>query len=155
MKIADRAFGPFLALFGLLVIWGASRLPKVPGVRYGAEILPTIIGVTLLILGALVLIKGLKNRDPLFDISDWRGQPRENLAALWSVLGLLLGMLLFKPLGFPIFGTVFMAVMMALMGARWRMIVLVAPSFVFLLYFVFTGVLRVSLPAGPLEAFLL
>lgn len=154
MRIADRIIGPFLVLFGMLVFWGATQLPKVHGVRYGADLLPKFIGVTLLILGALILIKGLESKEVVLDVESWKGQPKESLAALWSVLGLVLSMILFKPLGFPICGAIFVAIMMALMGARWQLIVLIAPTFVLMLHLVFSGILRVSLPAGPLEAIL-
>lgn len=154
MKIADRLFGPVLAVFGLSVIWGASRLPSVPGTRFGADLLPTAIGCALTGFGALLLLSGLRRDEPLFDLGDWAGVPRARLAAIWALLGPLLGIFLFDPLGFVLFAMLFMAPMMVLMGARWRVVAVVTPGFVLLLYYVFSGPLRVALPAGPLEALL-
>ncbi len=154
MRIGDRLFGPLLAAFGLLVIWGASGLPKVPGVRFGADLLPMGIGIALVAFGLLILLAGLRGADPVLDFADWRGRGRDALAALWSLGGLLGGMALFEPLGFPLVGMAFMAVMMALMGARWQVIAVVCPVFILLLYLVFSGLLRVSLPAGPLGVIL-
>ncbi|MFW2545183.1 tripartite tricarboxylate transporter TctB family protein [Primorskyibacter sp. 2E107] len=154
MRIGDRLFGPLLALFGLLVIWGATRLPKVPGVRFGADLLPMGIGIALVGLGLLVLLSGLRRPGGLLNVDDWKGRGRDGLAAAWSLGGLLIGMVLFEPLGFPLFGMLFMAVMMALMGARWPVIAVVSPTFILLLYYVFSGLLRVSLPAGPLGVIL-
>lgn len=154
MRIGDRLIGPFLAAFGVLVIWGASKLPSVPGVRFGADLLPTAIGVALAVFGVIIGISGLRQRAQLIDVSDWHTRLRDGVAALWSLVGLVIGILAFEPLGFPLFGIGFMAVMMALMGARWPVIVTVAPVFVFVLYFVFSGILRVSLPVGPLGGLL-
>jgi putative tricarboxylic transport membrane protein len=154
MRIGDRLFGPLLAVFGLLVIWGANGLPKVPGVRFGADLLPMGIGIALVLFGVLILVAGLRVPAAFLDLDDWQGRGRDGFAALWAFVGLLLGIVLFEPLGFPLFGILFMTTMMALMGARWPVIVVVAPGFILLLYYVFSGLLRVALPAGPLEAIL-
>ncbi|QPM92351.1 tripartite tricarboxylate transporter TctB family protein [Pseudooceanicola algae] len=154
MRIADRLFGPLLAAFGLLVIWGARGLPKVPGVRFGADLLPMGVGIALVLFGTVILIGGLRVPAAFLDLDDWKGRGRDSLAALWAFAGLLLGIFLFEPLGFPLFGILFMAVLMALMGARWPVIAVVSPGFILLLYYVFSGLLRVSLPVGPLEGIL-
>ncbi|WP_116084054.1 tripartite tricarboxylate transporter TctB family protein [Tropicimonas sp. IMCC34011] len=154
MRIADRLFGPLLTAFGLAVLWGAAQLPRVPGVRFGGELMPTIYGIALIVFGGIIFLTGLREGGPAFDADEWRGRGRAGLAAAWSLAGLLLGMVLFEPLGFPLFGLLFVAVMMGLMGARPLTILIVAPVFVLTLYLTFSGVLRVSLPAGPLGAIL-
>ncbi|SDI82789.1 tripartite tricarboxylate transporter TctB family protein [Alloyangia pacifica] len=151
MRIGDRLFGPFLALLGMFVIWEAQKLPKIPGVRFGADLLPTGAGILLVVFGGLILLSGLRQPGQLLNVDDWKRRGRSGLAALWSLGGLLLGMVLFETLGFPLMGTLFMAVMMTLMGARLRVTIIVAPFFVLLLYYVFSGLLKVSLPAGMLD----
>lgn len=153
MRIGDRIFGPLLAVFGAGVIRESSRLPSIPGVRFGADLLPTAIGAVLIVLGGMILWSGLRAQVAVpAEGGSFRG--RSGLAALWSLGGLVLGLVLFEPLGFPLFAAGFMAVMMALMGARLRTIVLVAPVFVLALYYLFTAGLRVSLPAGLLAGLL-
>ncbi|WP_116600152.1 tripartite tricarboxylate transporter TctB family protein [Primorskyibacter marinus] len=153
MRIGDRIFGPLLAVFGAGVIWESTQLPSIPGVRFGADLLPIAIGAVLVVLGGMVLWSGLREQAAVpAEGGSYKG--RSGLAALWSLGGLLLGLMLFEPLGFPLFGIGFMAVMMALMGARLRTIVLVAPAFVLALHYLFTAGLRVSLPAGLLAGVL-
>ncbi|MBE3639268.1 tripartite tricarboxylate transporter TctB family protein [Mangrovicoccus algicola] len=155
MRIADRLLGPVLALFGLFVIWEAHKLPAVPGVRFGADLLPTGAGVLLVLFGGLILLSGLRQpQEALLHLDDWKARGLNGVAALWAFGGLLLGMVLFEPLGFPLTGILFMAGMMALMGARAAVIVTVAPIFVLLLHYVFSGLLKVSLPAGVLDGVL-
>ena len=171
MKIADRAVGPVLMLFGALVIWGALRLPQVPGVRFGADLLPMAAGAALVLFGVLILRSGLREgavpdakanpgaaaepkRSTALDLSDWAVPWRMRAAALWALGGLAAGTVLFRPLGFPLFALIFTVGLMALMGARWRIIAIIAPIFVLLLHLAFAGLMRVSLPAGPLEGIL-
>lgn len=158
MRIADRLSGSALAMFGLLVIWGSTRLPQVPGVRFGADLLPLGIGIALLAFGLIIALSSWRDGRALINLDDWRGKGRgtrrDRLAAIWSLGGIALGLVLFEPLGFPLYGMGFMAVMMALTGARWPVIALVCPGFILLLYYVFSGLLRVSLPAGPLAGIL-
>ncbi len=153
MRIGDRIFGPLLAVFGAGVIWESSRLPSIPGVRFGADLLPTAIGAALIVLGGMIMWSGLRAQAAVpAEVGSFRG--RSGLAALWSLGGLVLGLVLFEPLGFPLFGIGFMSVMMALMGARLRTTLLVASAFVLALYYLFTAGLRVSLPAGLLAGLL-
>ncbi|WP_323766589.1 tripartite tricarboxylate transporter TctB family protein [Marinovum sp.] len=158
MRIADRLSGSVLALFGLLVIWGSTRLPQVPGVRFGADLLPLGLGIALLGFGLIIALSSRRDGRVWINLEDWRGKDsdrrRDRLAAIWSLGGLALGLVLFEPLGFPLYGMGFMAVMMALMGARWPVIALICPGFILLLHYVFSGLLRVSLPAGPLAGIL-
>ncbi len=154
MKIADRIMGPLLALFGLCIIWRAHHLPSIPGARFGPDLLPTIIGITLILFGGILFAHSARETTPLINLSEWQVTTRNKLAAIWALGGLLAGTFLFEPLGFVLFGTLFMAGLMALMEARLPTIIVIAPLFTLALYLTFAGLLRVELPAGPLAGIL-
>ncbi|MTH80233.1 tripartite tricarboxylate transporter TctB family protein [Paracoccus aestuariivivens] len=150
MKLSDRIFGPGLVLLGAGVVLAALRIPDVPGVRFGADLMPAICGCGLALFGVFLTRAGLREAGPLASFDDWRVSPRNLLAALWVVLGLCAGLFLFESLGFPLFGMIFMAGLMVLMGARPLTVALVAPLFVLALHLAFTRIMFVDLPVGPL-----
>ena len=150
MKLSDRISGAAIALFGVLVIVGASQLPTIHGVRFGADLIPRLIGIALVGLGGIIAIAGFAAKDQatLIDWSEWDVPTRDKLAALWSLLGLVLGGLLFEFVGFPLLGIIYMSGLMALMGAKLKVIATIAPSTVLALYFGFSKGLLVPLPVG-------
>ncbi|MFD1881101.1 tripartite tricarboxylate transporter TctB family protein [Paracoccus pacificus] len=154
MQLSDRLLGPGLVIFGVVVIYAAARLPSVPGVRFGADLMPIICGGALILFGAAITKSGLREHGPLISVDEWDVPMRQRVAALWSVLGLVAGIYLFQPLGFPLFGMIFMAGLMYLMNARPLTILVVAPVFVIGLHLAFTRLMYVDLPAGPLQGIL-
>lgn len=156
MRISDRITGPALMLFGAMVIWGAFQLPTVPGVRFGADLMPTLIGVGLIVLGTSITIGSLTSgeKSKLIDLSEWDVPARNKLAAVWSLLGLVLGGLLFEQVGFPLLGVIYMAVLMTLMGTSKKATALVSIVVVGALYIGFSKGLLVPLPLGLLGGIL-
>lgn len=156
MKISDRITGPALSLFGVAVIVGASQLPTVPGVRFGADLMPMLIGIGFIGLGIAIGLGGFiaGGDQKLFDLSEWRVPWRKRAAAFWTLAGLLIGILLFQSVGFPLYAMIYMAVLMLLMGASWPMTAVISPVVVLILYFGFSRGLLVPLPAGVLGGIL-
>lgn len=52
----DRVTGCLVAALGVLVVWGASRLPAMPGQWLGPSAFPTLVGVGLVATGALIAL---------------------------------------------------------------------------------------------------
>lgn len=156
MKISDRVIGAALLLLGVMVIWGAYQLPKIPGVRFGADLVPNLIGFGFIVFGLSIGISGFFNQSEkrLLDLSDWNVSRTNKLAALWSFLGLVLGGLLFDVIGFPLFGIIYMAALMFLMKASLKTILFVSVFVVAILYFGFSKGLLVPLPVGLPGGFL-
>lgn len=156
MRLSERLTGPGLVLFGGTVIAASTQLPSVPGVRFGADLMPEIAGGALVLFGALLAWSAWSrpSSEPLVDAGEWNVSWRKRLTALWTVGGLVVATLLFQPLGFPLVALIFMVVLMALMGARPLTIAIVAPLFVLALFLGFSRVMMVELPVGPLGAFL-
>jgi putative tricarboxylic transport membrane protein len=154
MKLSDRLIGPALIVLGAGVAYAASGLPAVPGVRFGADLMPTICGAMLIIFGAVITRAGLRDAGPAVSIAEWRVPLSQRLAAIWAIGGLVAGGFLFEPLGFVLFGVVVLGGGVLLMGARGITVALVAPIFVIALHLLFTRVMFVDLPAGVLEGWL-
>nr|WP_321456168.1 tripartite tricarboxylate transporter TctB family protein [uncultured Cohaesibacter sp.] len=156
MRISDRVVGPVLLLFGVVVIWGALQLPTIPGVRFGADLMPSLIGFCLIGLGLSIAIGGFTSKDQikLLDVSEWSVPLRNKLAAIWSLGGLIIGGLFFEVIGFPLLGVIYMAVLMTLMGTRFRTTAAVSILVVAVLYIGFSKGLLVPLPAGLLGGIL-
>lgn len=154
MKLSDRLTGPSLIVAGAGIVYAASRLSDVPGVRFGADLMPTICGVMLILFGVVITRAGLRDAGPTVSIAEWRVPLPQLLSALWAIGGLIVGGLLFEALGFVVFGTVFMAGLMLLMGARGAVALIAGPVFVVALHLLFTRVMYVDLPAGVLEGLL-
>ncbi|PRX08575.1 UNVERIFIED_ORG: putative tricarboxylic transport membrane protein [Martelella mediterranea] len=156
MKISDRITGPALSLFGVAVIVGASQLPTVPGVRFGADLMPMLIGIGFVGLGVAIGLGGfiVGAGEKLFDLSEWRVPWRKKAAAFWTLAGLLVGILVFQSVGFPLYAMIYMVVLMLLMGASWPLTTVICPVVVLLLYFGFSKGLLVPLPTGILGGIL-
>lgn len=156
MRISDRVSGPAILFFGAAVIWGATKLPSVPGVRFGADLMPTLIGVGLICLGLSIFIGSLSVKEPvrILDLSEWDVPLRNKLAAIWSLAGLVIGGLLFEQVGFPLMGIIYMAVLMTLMGTKPKVTALVSILVVGALYIGFSKGLLVPLPIGLLGGLL-
>ncbi|WP_313292740.1 tripartite tricarboxylate transporter TctB family protein [Rhizobium rhizoryzae] len=156
MKLSERLIAPGLILFGGGVIFASAGLPQVPGVRFGADLMPSITGGALILFGGMLGWQAWSKpmTEPLLDISEWKVSTRKRVTAIWTICALLAGTLLFQSVGFPLIGLIFMAVLMVLMGARPLTIAIVAPLFVLALHLSFTRIMHVELPVGPLGAFL-
>ena len=156
MKISDRITGPALSLFGVAVIVGASQLPTVPGVRFGADLMPMLIGIGFIGLGIAIGLGGFiaGGGVKFFDLSEWQVPWRKKAAAFWTLAGLLIGILLFQSVGFPLYAIIYMAVLMLLMGASWATTAIISPVVVLVLYYGFSKGLLVPLPAGLLGGIL-
>ncbi|MGK9166061.1 tripartite tricarboxylate transporter TctB family protein [Inquilinus limosus] len=135
-----------LAVVAVVLFWDASQL-NVRGfaARFGPAIFPRLIGGMLLILAAWTAVDA------------WRGNPppreKDDLPPLaWIVGGLAAQMLLLTTAGFSIAtGLLFAATVRGFgRGPLWRTIP-IGIVFAFVVWFIFTMGLDLTLPAGPLE----
>ena len=56
MRLSDRVTGSFVATLGVLATYGGSRLPPVPGQDVGPSAFPMVIGVGLILCGAMIAL---------------------------------------------------------------------------------------------------
>ncbi len=152
MRFDDRITGLALWALSLFVIVQAWQIPAVPGTTFGPDLFPMLIGIGLGITGTIISVKGWchAGRGAFLDLSDWHGRTRGLVAAAWTIGGIAVAIAFFSEIGFPLFALGYALPMMFLMGARPLPAVIVALVTVGIAFFVFSRVMFVPLPVGPL-----
>ena len=134
-----------LAGLGAVLLWQAGALPDKGGYAgIGSDAAPRFLGYGLWVLALGHVIRALRIGGTAVFL--------EPVPVLWVVLGLGLQVMLLKPLGFAVASGLLFACTAAGFGRRklW----LTAPIGVVLalgIYGAFDQILRLKLPAGPLE----
>jgi len=152
MRFDDRIIGVAFAALSLAIIVFSRDIPSVPGTTFGPDVFPTLIGIAMFGMAARIFIGGLRRTEGgrWFDVSVWHGQTRGLAAAVWVTGGIIVGLVFFNQIGFPLFAFVYAFPLMLFMGARPVTAAVVSLVAVMLSYFVFSRLLYVPLPVGPL-----
>jgi putative tricarboxylic transport membrane protein len=168
----DRLAGALIALLGAWILWQAFAIPQGSGVgAVGPRVFPIIVALGILASGVAMLLSrqseapealpgevGGAAAEALDD--EAAGAPAEAAAeapADWATLGGIAALLAvylaaFVPLGFPIASALFLVAGARVLGSRAWLRDLVAGVLVSLAaYVVFTSLLGLELPGGPLE----
>lgn len=135
-----------LALFGAVILWDASRLADLGGYsQVGPATVPKVVGWALLGLAVWTVIASFKREFP--------ERPRLEAAPfLWVLGGLVAQLVLLFPAGFSIATGLLFA--MTARGFGHRNLALSIPVGIvlaFAVWAVFSQLLQLHLPAGPLE----
>ena len=72
MKLNDAIFGLLLLVLGIAVLVVVQGYPKIPGQQVGPSLFPGLIAVVLCVCGAILLVRGWRDRAH----REWR-RPRE------------------------------------------------------------------------------
>jgi putative tricarboxylic transport membrane protein len=157
--MSDRVTGAVLVALGGISAWSGSGLPAVPGQDVGPAAFPMVIGIGLMICGALIVL-GIGQS---FEVPE-EGAPaapggsrtaRSRLGGLRALVppGLMLFYVLAaEPLGFLPTAALIVLITALVLGARLKLAVplaLLAPVGVHLAFY---KLLRVPLPPGILPA---
>ncbi len=153
MRLADGLSGAAVLLGALLLLWAAAGLPDMPGQRFGPATFPTLIGLAMGAAGLVILWRGRAER-PLLDIGTLGRDRRGQAAVLWLLGGLASMPVLWQALGFPLLAAVHSGGLMLILEARPRTSIFWAAAVALLVHLVFTRLLLVPLPAGPLAPLL-
>ncbi len=157
MRLSDRTTGLVLVTVGALAAYGGSRLPPVPGQQVGPSAFPMVVGLGLVLCGALVAL-GVGSR---FEDAEPAGPrpPAEARPSLLSRLRVLVppALLLFyvlaaDRLGFLVTAAVIVLATAVTLGARLRLAIPLALLAPLAVHLVFAKLLRVALPPGFLPA---
>ena len=149
MRLADGLSGGVVVAGAALLLWTASGLPDMPGQRFGPATFPTLIGIAMAAAGLVVLWRGRAER-PLFSIGTLGHDRRVQVAVLWLLGGLVAMLVLWQPVGFPLLAAVYSGGLMLILGVRPLPAVFWACAVSVVVHLVFTRLLLVPLPAGPL-----
>lgn len=153
MKLNDAVFGLLLMALGAIVLVAIQGYPKIPGQPVGPALFPGIIAAALSAAGALLLVRGWRNRagQPWLVWDGWVNSPRHLLA-----LAVLLGSVVFyilasEKLGFLLTADVILTALFLVLRVPPVRAVVIAAIATLLIHFAFYKLLRVPLPWGVLQ----
>jgi len=153
MKVSDTIAGLLIVLFGMAVALYARTFPPMPGQPVGPALFPTVIGVGLVLFGAVLAVTGARRREgPLLEREGWTRKPRMVLHFVLTIGVLLFYSLVVDRLGFHVTAILFLSVLFVAFEVRRRWIAPVAIAVAALIHYGFYSLLRVPLPWGVLEA---
>jgi putative tricarboxylic transport membrane protein len=165
MQLSDRVTGLFLVALGSGAAYGGWLLPPVPGQQIGPNVFPMVVGIGLVLCGAMIalgvgrsfeeeveLVPEPEPTAPGSEAEEPAGRAgwAHGLLALVPPALLLFYVFAVDRLGFAITAAAMIFTTALALGARLRLAIplaILAPLFVHL---VFSKLLRVPLPAGLL-----
>lgn len=155
MRLDDRITGAAVALGGAAYMVEAFGLPTTAGQAYGAGFFPSILGVFFTLSGLALAARGLfGRRQP--PAAGTGGDAPLLLGALRfaSILGAIVVYYAFADrLGFALTSLLIMTALGLVFAARPLLVATVPFAATAVLSFVFSELLRVPLPVGPLDLF--
>jgi putative tricarboxylic transport membrane protein len=151
MKISDAVMGGLLLVLAAAIGVYVSGFPGMSGQRYGAALFPGMIAAGLATCGALLLVRGLREKTPSFEFAPWTRE-----VTLVANFALVCGSLLFyifasETLGFMVTGTLLLFVLFLKLGVRLSVSFVVAPIAALVIHLLFYKLLKVPLPWGILK----
>ncbi|WP_182086762.1 tripartite tricarboxylate transporter TctB family protein [Aureimonas sp. ME7] len=142
---AALAIGAGLGILGLLVLWDARAISGGAYERIGPGTFPTLIGLALVGLAVWTAIEAWRGRFPERDHDEFA-------PIVWIVGGLAAQLLLLTTAGFSIAtGLLFAATARAFGKRKLYVSIPVGILLSLAIWLMFTKVLNLALPAGPLE----
>ncbi len=152
MRPSDFTTGLLVMAGGLAVAGYAQTFPPMPGQRIGPSLFPTVIGLGLALVGAVLALSGPRRRGtPWIAIDAWARNPRALARVALVIIVLITYTVVVDPLGFFITGVLFLSVLLAAFGARRTWILPLAIGVTVAIHYGFYTVLGVPLPWGVLE----
>lgn len=150
MRFHDAINGLFFFLLGLAVLIISSGFPQMPGQQIGPASFPKVIGIGMMIGGAIIL--GLSFRRKLFTslvaVDPGWFSPEHLACVLFCLLGSLFLAWQFELIGFPVGAVVLCIGIYALSGLTKPGLFLATVAFVAVVALVMTKLLYVPLPMG-------
>lgn len=151
-KTGQAVVSAAVLLLGVLMAFGTTQLPAATGYAgVGPRLMPTIVSIGLIVLGALLLREALRAGFKDVDEHEAAATPVKWGAFAWISAAMIVNGLLMVPAGFVIAGTVMFVMAAAGFGSRrWFMNAIVGMVIAGLTYAFFNYGLGLTLPAGIL-----
>ena len=155
MKLNDAIFGVLLMLLGGAVLLAIQGYPKIPGQPVGPALFPGLIAAGLCICGAVLVGKGIRNRDggPWLAWDDWVRSPRHVLGFAAVVGSIAFYIVAADALGFLLTAAIILTVLFLVLRVRPLTALTVAIGASLVVHFAFYKLLRVPLPWGVLKGY--
>jgi putative tricarboxylic transport membrane protein len=156
VKFNDIVWGVLLVVFAGVLFVHAHGFPTIPSQKVGPGVLPMALAVGLAVCGALLVLRGLRERNAGRD-GAWVEMPawfasRPQVLAIGVLVGVnLLYLLAADRLGFVITGAVYLWGLMAVLRVRASRAIPAALVMTLLIHYCFYKLLRVPLPWGVLQ----
>jgi putative tricarboxylic transport membrane protein len=157
VRVNDAVSGVALVLFALAMIWYTRTFPAMPGQHYGPALFPVLIGIGLLLTGAILMVSGLARlrTEPLFSGGAWLRSGPHLINFVAIVGGLLLYILISDRLGFiPTALLLLFGWLLLFRGGRPISSLAIALAVTLAVDYLFSELLLVPLPLGVLQPLL-
>lgn len=150
MRLHDAISGLFFMALGLGVLLMARHFPQMPGQEIGPSTFPTLIGIGMMLGGAIVAAMSPRrlHKRALVTLDPGWQHPLHLASVAFCLLGTLVLSIWFEEIGFPLAALVMCTGMYLLSGLRKPLIFVMAAVFVAVVAFVMTRMLYVPLPMG-------
>ena len=157
MKLHDALWGALLVVFAGALFVHVQGFPAMPGQRVGPGALPGALAVGLFVCGALLLVRGLRERARggaarWIELPEWFASAPQvrGMAVLVGVN--LLYVFAVDRLGFIVTGVVYLAALMWVLRVRLARALPIAVVMTLLIHYAFYKLLKVPLPWGVLQS---
>jgi putative tricarboxylic transport membrane protein len=156
LKFNDIVWGALLVLLAGVLFVHARGFPTIPSQKVGPGALPMALAVGLAVCGALLVLRGLRERNAgrggaWVEMPAWFAS-RPQVMAIGVLVGVnLLYLLAVDRLGFVITGAVYLWGLMAVLRVRASRAIPAAIVMTLLIHYCFYKLLRVPLPWGVLQ----
>jgi hypothetical protein len=148
MSRADRWAGAVFLLLGILVVIETRKLDYGSGYGAGPGFFPFWLGITIALLGAILLLKTLQRLNETEEDSVQTTHWRKKIIAYAALIAFILAIEL---VGFVTsFSLLFAFLLLVIEGESWSKSLLAALTAGAGLYLIFVRLLQVKLPSGPL-----
>jgi len=146
MTRSDRWIGALFFLFGLFVVWQASKLEFASSYGAGSGFFPYWLGIAIVLLAVLVIVAAWRKPSGADDTV----APHLSKQKVAAFLALLAFVFTVETVGFIIAITCLSAFLLKLEGECWLRALAVASATGIGFYLFFVRLLSVALPRGPL-----
>ena len=147
MRFNDALIGVGVIIFGLVVVVHVQSYPNMGDNMPGPSLFPTVLGVLLMIAGAVQIPRGIKSRAPLVEIlPEFTARGVCNIAAV--VIGVIFYIYASDTLGFLLTSFCTMFALMLVMQGKPLPSALVSAGAALCIYLIFNKMLLVPLPRG-------
>jgi len=151
MRFHDSLLGSVLLLLSLAVLWSLRSFPEPIGQPYGAALFPGLIAGGLAVCALLLIVQGLRTRQPWLEVGAGLRLPRQRLRFTLVIGTLLFYILCADVLGFVLCGMAMLTVLLWAFAVPPRWILPIAIAATLAVHTVFYQWLKVPLPWGVLQ----
>lgn len=152
MRFNDAVIGVILIVFAVAEIAYTRTFPSLYGQEYGPDLFPILIGIGLIVCGAILIARGVAARatEPLAEAGDWVKDPHRLLNLALLFVGVLVYILFADAIGFIPIALVVLTTLTIRLGARAVIAIPAALATTLVIHTLFAKILLVPLPWGVL-----